>query len=188
MILGLTTKVHPIDALSPQMTRRVRTSRARDASVATRKKQTLIATHPLKELIMNSKFFIAASLALVAAHGAALAETSPSYAERMRLIGRSPVPAEQAQLLPSSDSGKLQTAAELRAQHAARMGLIGRTVGYGETSAVTLHSDTVAGNAQQQFEQRMKLIGRTVQQGELAGYNVESVPTLSAQRATRKVQ
>jgi len=132
---------------------------------------------------MNSKLLIAASLALAAAHGAALADTS-SYAERMRLIGRTPQAGEQAPAqFVDSNTGKLQTAAEQRAAHAARMGLIGRTPAFGETSAPAVAGDTFAGSAQQQFEQRMKLIGRTVQQGELAGYNVETSNRLSAQRA-----
>jgi hypothetical protein len=140
----------------------------------------------LKELIMNSKLLIAASLALAAAHGAALAETS-SYAERMRLIGRTAQAGEQApaQIVDGS-TGKLQTAAEQRAAHAARMGLIGRTPAFGETSAPTVAGDTFAGSAQQQFEQRMKLIGRSVSQGELAGYNAEATNQLSAQRATSR--
>jgi len=136
---------------------------------------------------MNSKLFIAASLALAAVHGAALAETS-SYAERMRLIGRTAQGGEQApaQFVDRS-TGQLQTAAEQRAAHAARMNLIGRTAAYGETSAAAV-GDTFAGNAQQQFEQRMKLIGRTAGQGELAGYNVETNSQLSARRASRSAQ
>jgi hypothetical protein len=136
---------------------------------------------------MNSKLFIAASLALAAVHGAALADTS-SYAERMRLIGRTAQAGEQApaQFVDSS-SGQLRTAAQQRADHVARMNLIGRTAAHGETSATAV-SDTFAGNAQQQFEQRMKLIGRTVSQSELAGYNVETNNQLSAQRATRSAQ
>lgn len=136
---------------------------------------------------MNSKLFIAASLALAAAHGAAMAETS-SYAERMRLIGRTAQAGEQApaQFVDSS-TGKLQTASEQRAAHVARMNLIGRTAAYGETSAAAV-GDTFAGNAQQQFEQRMKLIGRTAGQSELAGYNVEVNNQLSAQRASRSAQ
>jgi hypothetical protein len=135
---------------------------------------------------MNSKLFIAASLALAAVHGAALAETS-SYAERMRLIGRTAQAGEQAPAQVVGGSGKLQTAAEQRAAHVARMNLIGRTAAYGETSAAAV-GDTFAGNAQQQFEQRMKLIGRTAGQGELAGYNVEVNNQLSAQRASRSAQ
>ncbi|NKI95478.1 hypothetical protein [Rhizobacter sp. SG703] len=135
---------------------------------------------------MNSKLFIAASLALAAVHGAALADTS-SYAERMRLIGRTAQAGEQAPAQFVDNSGKLRTAAEQRADHVARMNLIGRTAAHGETSA-TVVSDTFAGNAQQQFEQRMKLIGRTVSQSELAGYNVETNNQLSAQRATRSAQ
>jgi len=135
---------------------------------------------------MNSKLFIAASLALAAVHGAALAETS-SYAERMRLIGRTAQAGEQAPAQFVDGSGKLQTAAEQRAAHVARMNLIGRTAAYGETSAAAV-GETFAGNAQQQFEQRMKLIGRTAGQGELAGYNVEVNNQLSAQRASRSAQ
>lgn len=135
---------------------------------------------------MNSKLLIAASLALAAAHGAAMAETS-SYAERMRLIGRTPQAGEQAPAqYVDSNTGKLQTAAEQRAAHAARMSLIGRTPAFGETSAPAVAGDTFAGNAQQQFEQRMKLIGRTVGQSELAGYNVETTNHLSAQRAASR--
>lgn len=135
---------------------------------------------------MNSKLLIAASLALAAAHGAALADTS-SYAERMRLIGLTPQAGEQAAAqFVDSDTSKLQTAAERRAAHVARMNLIGRTAAYGETSTPAVNVDTLAGNAQQQFEQRMKLIGRTVQQGELAGYNVETNSQLSAQRGSSR--
>lgn len=132
---------------------------------------------------MNSKLLIAVSLALAAASGAVFADTGSSYAERMRLIGRTAQAGEQAPAqYVDSNSGKLLSAAEQRQQHAARMALIGRTAAYGETS-VTPADSTFAGSAQQQFEQRMKLIGRTVQQGELAGYNVETSNRLSAQRA-----
>lgn len=129
---------------------------------------------------MNSKLLIAASLALAALHGAASAETS-SYAERMRLIGRTVSANEVAPTqFVDSNSGKLLSAAEQREQHAARMSLIGRTPAFGETSAAAVvPTVSVAASAEQQFEQRMKLIGRTVQYGEVAG---DAGNQLSAQR------
>ena len=105
------------------------------------------------------------AITALATQGAALAAvTTPrttgpdaDYAERMRLIGRTPEPGERAVPLPPDTLA--QSTAERRQDYVERMALIGRTPGPGEVAAATAPGHQLLAAAPS-FDERMKLIGR----------------------------
>ncbi|KQU73408.1 MULTISPECIES: hypothetical protein [unclassified Rhizobacter] len=106
------------------------------------------------------------AVAALATQGAAFAaatgrETAPdaAWAERMRLIGRTPEPGEQAVPLPPDTLA--QSAAERRQDYVERMALIGRTPGPAEVAAATTAPGHPMLAAAPSFDERMKLIGRS---------------------------
>lgn len=101
----------------------------------------------------------------LATQGAALAAVTTShatgpdadYAERMRLIGRTPEPGERAVPLPPDTMA--QSAAERQQDYVERMALIGRTPAPGEVAAAAAPGHQLVATAPS-FDERMKLIGR----------------------------
>jgi hypothetical protein len=105
------------------------------------------------------------TVAALATQGAVVAAVPPgraagpdaAYAERMRLIGRTPEPGERAVPLPPDTTA--QGAAERRQDYVERMALIGRTPAPGEVAAAAAPGHQMLATAPS-YDERMKLIGR----------------------------
>lgn len=107
---------------------------------------------------MKTRLMISLALLALAAQGAAWASTSSddaAYAERMRLIGRTPEAGEH--VVPVDADRPTLTDAQRRQDYVARMELIGRTVAFGEAKAAARQEQPVDNPLS--FAERMKLIG-----------------------------